>query len=100
MAEDRVARSHSTWRGGRAHTPTPTDSDPVERPRYYIFPNGAEVIDISEWLTSNAAQAFQYLARSSRLDGNNKSATVEGRIEDLQKAVTLSLREIERLRNE
>ena len=68
------------------------DADAVN-PSHYQFPNGAEVRFISEWLTANAAQAFQYIARSSRIDGQNKGDAVE----DIRKAIKFLEFEIERL---
>ena len=65
-------------------------------PDYYRFPHGTQVIEIARYLTSNAGQAVQYIARSSRLDGNNKG----DRIGDLRKAVNMMLDEIERLEAE
>lgn len=62
-------------------------------PSHYTFPGGAEVRYISEWLTANVAQALQYLARSSRIDGNNKGDTRE----DLLKAQRFIDFELERL---
>lgn len=59
---------------------------------YYKF-GDVQVIDISRHLTSNAGQALQYIARSSRLDGNNKGDTVG----DLCKAVDFLRDEIGRL---
>ena len=68
------------------------EDDPTS-PDHYKFPNGAEVRFISEWLTSNAAQAVQYIARSSRIDGKNKGDTVE----DLRKAQVFIDFELKRL---
>lgn len=65
-------------------------------PDYYRFPHGTQVIEIARYLTSNAGQAVQYIARSSRLDGNNKG----DRVGDLRKAVNMMLDEIERLEAE
>lgn len=65
-------------------------------PEHYQFPGGAQVIDISEHLTANAAQALQYIARSSRIDGRNKGNTVE----DLRKAVWFLYREAARLKEQ
>lgn len=65
-------------------------------PSYYKFPSGAQVREISTYLTGNGAQALQYIARSTRLDGNNKGDQVE----NLQKAVLFIQWEIERLRAE
>lgn len=71
-------------------------SDPVNSPSHYVFPNGAEVIDISQWLTSAGGQALQYIARATRLDG-----VVKGRpVEDLEKAATWIQVEIERLKGQ
>lgn len=64
-------------------------------PAYYQFPN-AEVKDISSYLTSNGGQALQYIARSTRLDGNNKGEPVE----NLKKAIQFCEFEIERLKND
>lgn len=52
-------------------------------PEYYKFPSGVQVIEISRYLTSNAGQALGYIARSSRLDGNNK---FESPVDCLRKA--------------
>lgn len=68
-------------------------SDPVS-PNHYQFPGGAEVSQISGWLTANAAQALQYIARSSRIDGNNKTGDPR---EDLKKAIRFLEFELERL---
>lgn len=50
------------------------------------------MIDISENLTPNAAQAVQYIGRSCRMDGHNKGDTLE----DLNKAIWFIQREIAR----
>lgn len=52
---------------------------------HYKFPNTAEVIDITRYLSSNGGQAVQYIARSTRMDGNNKG-DLRGRLKDLEKA--------------
>lgn len=62
-------------------------------PDHYKFPGGAEVIHISQWLTANAAQALQYVARSSRIDGKNKGDASE----DIRKAITFLKFELKRL---
>lgn len=62
-------------------------------PDHYQFPGGAQVIDISEHLTANAAQALQYIARSSRIDGKNKGDATE----DISKAIWFLEREKERI---
>lgn len=69
-------------------------ADAVNQPAHYKgFSNGAEVIDITENLTSNGGQAVQYIARSTRLDGNNKADPLE----DLRKAEWFIRREIARI---
>lgn len=101
------------WLGGNitGETPTftlediPVDSadtgllgpydDPEVNPNHYKFPGGAEVRHISQWLTANSAQALQYIARSSRIDGDNKGDTVA----DLNKAIRFLEFEIDRLEN-
>ena len=66
-----------------------------EPPHYQGFSNGAEVIDITENLTGNGAQAVQYIARSTRIDGHNK----DNQVEDLNKAIWFCQREIGRIEN-
>lgn len=63
------------------------------KPNHYEFPGGVRVFQISQWLTANIAQAVQYLARSSRIDGQNKGDALE----DLQKAKRFIDLEIARL---
>ncbi|CAM4519021.1 hypothetical protein NONI108955_41190 [Nocardia ninae] len=65
----------------------------VDPPYYQGFSNGAEMIDITENLTPNAAQAVQYIGRSCRMDGNNKG----GIAEDLNKALWFITRELCRI---
>lgn len=69
------------------------EADPINPSYYQGFSNGAQVIDITEHLTSNGGQAVQYVARSTRLDGNNKGDIVE----NLKKAVWFIEREVELL---
>lgn len=59
---------------------------------YYKF-GDVQVLDISRHLTSNAGQALQYIARSSRLDGSNKGDTAG----DLRKAIDFLEDELERV---
>lgn len=68
-------------------------TDPISPAHYQGFSRGAEVIDITENLTSNGGQAVQYVARSCRLDGANKG----DQIEDIDKAIWFLTRERERL---
>lgn len=63
-------------------------------PNHYKFPNGVETRQISQYLTSFGGQALQYIARATRLDGQNKGDSIE----DLEKAVKFIQWEIERLR--
>ena len=66
---------------------------PQQSPDYYVFPGGVQVIDISRHLTSNAGQAVQYIARSSRIDGVTKG----DQLPDLRKAADMIADEIARL---
>ena len=75
------------------------EPDPVNPP-HYLFPGGVETSEITRYLTSNGGQSTQYIIRSTRLDGNNKSSTFAGRIEDLRKAVWFIEDEISRLEDE
>lgn len=59
---------------------------------YYKF-GDVQVLDISRHLTSNSGQALQYIARSSRLDGNNKGDTAG----DLRKAIDFLRDELKRV---
>lgn len=61
-------------------------------PNHYKF-GDVEVRQISAHLTSFGGQALQYIARATRLDGNNKGDSVE----DLKKAKRLIEWEIERM---
>lgn len=61
----------------------PEVEDPVNSPSYYVMPNGVSVSDISQWLTSAGAQAVQYIARGTRIDGLVKGDPVE----DIDKAM-------------
>lgn len=64
-----------------------------KKPNYYLLPNGIEVGDVTDHLTSNGGQAVQYIARSCRIDGQHKGE----RIKDLKKAKDMIDREIKRL---
>lgn len=63
---------------------------------YYDFPGGVEVRQISAHLTGFGAQALQYVARATRLDGKNKGDVVS----DLAKAIDFIRWEIERLQGD
>lgn len=67
-----------------------------EKVNYYLFPNGIQVKEISRYLTSNSAQAVQYLSRCSRIDGIRKGSQ-EDRLSDLKKAVDFIQDEITRV---
>lgn len=62
-------------------------------PSHYAFPGGVRVHQISGHLTSFGGQALQYIARSTRLDGQNKGDTAE----NLRKAIRFLELEIERI---
>lgn len=79
---------------GFENSPT-SDGKTVPDVPYYQF-GKVQVKDISQHLTSLGGQALQYVARSTRLDGNNKGEQVK----DLKKAIDLIRWEIERLEKE
>lgn len=58
-------------------------TDAVQHPNYYMLPNGAETIHITQWLSGAGAQAVQYIVRSTRIDGVVKGKPVE----DINKAI-------------
>ncbi|ASW31528.1 hypothetical protein SEA_GUUELAD_94 [Mycobacterium phage GuuelaD] len=61
--------------------------------------DGAELISITENLTSSGGQAVQYIARATRLDtSKNKGKNSLEWIQDLEKAKWFLDREIKRLR--
>ena len=62
-------------------------------PNYYKFPNGAETIDISQYLSGCGSQAVQYVVRSTRIDKELKGNPLE----DLRKAIWFIEQEIARL---
>lgn len=62
-------------------------------PNYYKFPNGAETIDISQYLSGCGSQAVQYVVRSTRIDKELKGNPLE----DLRKAIWFIEQEISRL---
>lgn len=66
-------------------------------PKYYQF-GDVQLIAISGQLTGCGAQAVQYVARSTRMDGNNKGVEIGSQIEDLEKAKVFIDFEIERLK--
>lgn len=83
----------------RAPIDDPDDSKPEATditPAYYAFPGGIRVHQISGHLTSFGGQALQYIARSTRLDGQNKGDTAE----NLRKAIRFLNLEIERIEAE
>lgn len=72
------------------------ESDGSTGAGYYDFPGGVEVRQISAHLTGFGAQALQYVARATRLDGKNKGDVVS----DLNKAIDFIRWEIERLQGD
>lgn len=76
----------------KVHPDHKNDGDAIN-PDHYKFSDGVELISITENLTGNGAQAVQYIARATRLDGRNKGSVIE----DLNKSLWFTQREIERL---
>lgn len=71
--------------------------DAINPNHYRGFSNGAEAIDITENLTFNAGNVVKYAGRAGRFDESLNKNDLEGRIEDLKKALWYADREIERL---
>ena len=71
--------------------------DAINPKHYQSFSNGAEAIDILENLVSNCANTAKYAIRSGRLDGDNKTDTLPGRLQDMKKARWYAIREVARL---
>ncbi|AST15208.1 hypothetical protein SEA_APPLECLOUD_42 [Rhodococcus phage AppleCloud] len=67
-------------------------NDAINPDVYQGFSNGAQMIDITENLNGNGAQAVQYIGRSTRLDGVVKGDPIE----DLTKAKWFVERELAR----
>ena len=88
------------WRGGAAahECPSPPD-DPVNHPRHYRHPCGAECADIAEGMTFCAGSALKYLWRAGQKLEPGKSVE-ESRLQDLRKARWFLDREIARLSRE
>ncbi|MDD2326292.1 MAG: hypothetical protein PHW63_09885 [Alphaproteobacteria bacterium] len=70
----------------------------MSTPKYYQFPNGAQPLELSRYLTSNGGQALQYVARSCRLD--DESNKHNDAADDLVKAIHFLYDEIKRVGNE
>lgn len=68
-------------------------NDPINPNHYKGFSNNSEVIDITENLTFNTGNATKYLTRAGRTDGHNKGEIIQ----DLEKAIWYTQREIQRL---
>lgn len=66
------------------------DHDQVKAPEHYRFPNGAEVKDITQWLTFFRGSAVKYLCRAGRKAGVDE-------LVDLRKARECIDNEIQRL---
>lgn len=69
------------------------DHDPVNHPRHYTQYKGLEIIDLTEQMNFNLGNAVKYIARAGFKDADKT-------IEDLEKAVWYTQREIERLKKE
>lgn len=70
----------------------------MSTPKYYQFPNGAQPLSLSRYLTSNGGQALQYVARSCRLDDEQNKH--DDAADDLVKAIHFLYDEIKRVGNE
>lgn len=96
LSKGEVAERLDRWQriAERAARRTPEGKGDAVSPGHYKgFSNDAEVIDITEALNLNGGSAVKYIARSTRLDGQNKGNIVE----DLRKARWHIDREISRI---
>ena len=65
--------------------------DAINPPHYQGFSNGAQVVDITEHLSFSAGSAIKYLARAGKKDPAKE-------IEDLEKSLWYTQRELDRLK--
>ena len=87
--------SYESWNDAIAVYPhEPVDAgrphDPVKTPEHYRFPGGAEVKDITQWLTFFRGSAVKYICRAGRKAGVDE-------LTDLRKARECIDNEIRRL---
>lgn len=68
------------------------ESDPVNHPAYYTVYKGLEIIDLTEQMNFNRGNAVKYIARAGIKDKEHE-------IEDLEKAIWYTKREIQRIKN-
>ncbi len=68
------------------------ESERINHPAHYQFPNGVEVIDLVEHLSFNRGNAVKYLCRAGK-------KTTSEELDDLYKARWYCDREIQRIRN-
>lgn len=73
-----------------ANYPSAPDHDPVNHPSHYTRYQGLEIIDLTEQMNFNLGNAVKYIARAG---WKNPDKTVE----DLEKAIWYTKREIERI---
>ena len=66
-------------------------ADAINPPHYQGFSNGAQVVDITEHLSFNRGSAVKYLARAGKKDPAKE-------IEDLEKSLWYTQRELDRLK--
>lgn len=68
------------------------DNDPVNHPAHYTAYKGLEVIDLTEQMNFNRGNAVKYIARAGLKDKEHE-------LEDLEKAIWYTQREIQRIKN-
>lgn len=87
--EEKATSPHPDW----------VAKEDATNPNHYRgFSHGSEVIDITENLSFNGGNVVKYAARATRMDAGNKSGTLDGQIQDLEKARWYVDRELRRLR--
>ena len=69
-----------------------SDNDPVNHPSHYTAYQGLEIIDLTEQMNFNRGNAVKYIARAGLKDKEHE-------LEDLEKAIWYTQREIQRIKN-
>ncbi|HOU67145.1 MAG TPA: DUF3310 domain-containing protein [Paludibacteraceae bacterium] len=69
------------------------DNDPVNHPAHYTAYKGLEIIDLTEQMNFNRGNAVKYITRAGLKDKAHE-------LEDLEKAIWYTQREIQRIKKE
>lgn len=91
---NQVASNEATMKAffDEADTPPQPENDPVNHPSHYTAYKGLEIIDLTEQMNFNRGNAVKYIARAGLKDKEHE-------LEDLEKAIWYTQREIQRIKN-